>query len=85
MTERTLNICDLCNDRVAKTTCSICGKDACNYCSKEWRISLSPNNNIHIIFCKNCLNNKFSKGDLDIITKNIIEMLKKAKIIQGLE
>jgi len=35
MVERKINICDMCQDRAAKCTCSVCEKDLCNTCSKK--------------------------------------------------
>ena len=77
-------VCDICNDRVAKRKCAICGKDLCGYCGKDWFLSIGNENKITIPFCKKCLNNKYDKEVLEAIKNEIVDKMKKGKIIQGL-
>lgn len=77
-------VCDICNDRVAKKVCAICGKDICIYCGKDWRTLLNQDNQIFIPFCKTCLNNKYDKDILEEIKKDIVEKMKRGRIIQNL-
>jgi len=76
-------ICDVCKDRVATQTCSICGNDMCNYCGKNWRV-IKRECEIEIRYCKNCLNKKISNEVLKEIKKMIIEQMKRGHMLENL-
>jgi len=67
MAEKTLIICDICDDKKAIEKCQICEKDVCNYCSKYIRIGEETslyfaiiaisNNKKHLLVCKECIAN----------------------------
>jgi len=55
MTKKTALICDVCNDRIAKSSCDICGKDLCDKCSKIKMVG-SMVTFIEYVLCSPCEN-----------------------------
>ena len=51
MVEKKLNVCDACEERIAKVMCDVCKIDLCNVCSRSIPIFYD---NITIKVCKKC-------------------------------
>ena len=82
--KKEIEICDVCDERVAKKTCSVCLKDVCSYCGKDWRVLVGVGNEITIPFCKACSRQKIDKDTLEEIKKAIIDKIKKGRIVENL-
>lgn len=70
-------LCDVCKERVAKTTCNLCGNDICNFrsCIRKFPISIGgtadmyriikEGKRIDILYCRSCWDKKIK----DLINK----------------
>lgn len=85
MSKREVDICDFCDNRIAKKDCAICGKSGCQFCVKELRLFLNDVDFIRIPYCKKCSKNKYDEDVLEKIKEEIIEKMKKGKILEGLK
>ncbi len=70
MVKETILLCDVCKERIAKSTCHLCGKDVCKYrsCIREFAIVMggkveyglrtSGGKTVGILYCRDCWDKK---------------------------
>ena len=92
-------LCDICENRVARSKCNLCGSDICNFrsCIRTFPIDFGEGfrKRIGILYCRNCWDEKIkdliSKKDfwdedfIEKTAKSVGDCIRKKLIIEGLE
>lgn len=98
MKQENVNICDVCNEKIAIEKCSRCKTDLCRSCAKVCQACFSTNNArtpiLEIIMCKNCKDktSKLLYNDeigkkliIKHINKCFIDITQKKEILNAIE
>lgn len=93
MTEKTLNICDNCNEKVAKSKCAICDCDVCDNCNQELTFGMEDSFDMFgVNMCDKCsekftdLDDNEKRPELDKDTQKIIlDYMRNILTLEGLK
>ena len=55
MVEKKLQVCDVCEEKISKHKCGICGKDLCSTCAKRFPLVSMSAEIVITRICKSCL------------------------------
>lgn len=89
MVEKKLQVCDVCEEKVSKMNCTICGKDLCSTCAKRLPLVSTPQDVEVIRVCKKCLiktSSLFKNPDfVDQYRHTFAKLIQSASILEELE
>lgn len=89
MTKKEVNICDICNEELAKSKCELCNRDVGSNCEEPISLAIEENEIIEFNGCHNCAAAmtliKFEKKDMPKeVLEPLIAWLKDLMTLEGL-
>lgn len=89
MVEKKLKVCDVCEQKVYKHSCGICGRDLCSTCAKRLPIVSLPAETVITRVCFTCLRNiqHLFKDQrfIDQFIDNFAKLVQSSNILEELE
>lgn len=89
MVEKKLQVCDICEEKVAKHSCGVCKTDLCTTCAKRYPLVSLPIETVLMRICKPCLKKTMSlfqdQRFVDQFIDNFSKLVQSSNILDELE